>query len=91
MNYTKGPWEVGDNGDNELYVQRGKQGGFIVRGIDTAKAHADAYIIAAAPDLYECLRSALEFTKQNSFGGCDTIELIDRCTAALAKAEGREV
>lgn len=91
MDYTKGIWQVranvdgnGNKNDYPLCVTVSKvYGYYLVAGVYMA---GDAKLIAAAPDMYEALKSIVK--------GIDTgTERIgqgryNKCVAAIAKAEG---
>lgn len=62
MSHTPGPWELGDTSDTELMVYCNDSLGSRVadchnsgHGITTQQDHANARLIAAAPDLFEAL------------------------------------
>lgn len=84
--HTPGPWRViPRDGKFPNAVQRGRQGGFEVRGLDNETEDADARLIASAPDLLEALQIAV---RQNSHDMQMTGEELRACTAAIAKATG---
>lgn len=52
------------------------------------QAHADARLIASAPDLYEALKDVLRIARAASTGVTGNIARIAKAEAALAKARG---
>lgn len=90
--HTPGPWiaEVDDNGENlGIMSEAGKA---VVAGCgccgspwsDKTHAHANARLIAAAPELLEALKMVLQH------GRIDNSEKrMNVVSAAIAKAEGR--
>jgi hypothetical protein len=60
----------------------------IALGDTRERAVANAYLIAAAPELLEALSETLAFCEANTFGGDDTAALIAKARAAIAKATG---
>jgi hypothetical protein len=103
--FTPGPWRAiaGRGGHGRVLVFTDEDEGerFIVAevSLDTddptnAVALADARLIAAAPDLYEALRTCraeLRNYERTELGGPNPSALaaIDEANVALAKAEGR--
>lgn len=57
--HTPGPWYVRLNDTNgHPAVIRGSEGGFVVMGLRRQREEADACLIAAAPEMFECLEEA---------------------------------
>lgn len=66
--HTPGPWRViPRDGKFPNAVQRGREGGFEVRGLDNETEDADARLIAAAPELLAALSKAVAETEQMHF------------------------
>ena len=90
MSHTPGPW----------MLSRGAQGdAFAVEGPTRTVAHvklareaeANAYLLAAAPDLLEALKLAEDYMHlwmEHNTGSTELNDL-ERIEAAIAKAEGR--
>jgi hypothetical protein len=98
MNNTQGDWRaiIDDQGPywlirNDEHIIA-KVGWGDLTNIEIKEVEADAHLIAAAPDLYEALLSALgslvALGIQNQSWGNEVTEYIKK---ALAKAEGREL
>lgn len=91
--YTPGPWEA--NNTNRGYAEILSPETFI-SGIDGKTYHktiarvylrkSDARLIAAAPDLLECLCMAVKYLKGENM--CSA--MLPKFEAAIAKAEGRD-
>jgi hypothetical protein len=81
--FTKGEWRIleGYGRSRGYAVQRGNSGGFVVQGVDDGVALADAYLIIAAPDLFNALET---LTAYCALKGIPT----DAAQAALTKARG---
>ena len=81
--HTPGPWRLAwvPEGVKPI-VQRGKEGWFEVCGMSAEREHADAHLIAAAPDLLEALHRLLLFPNNPREN--------NRARAAIAKATGGE-
>lgn len=86
---TPGPWR---QATGVGYCAIRSDAGVIadMRFVDRQYNPFDANLIAASPELYVALCSALEFTEMNTFGGNDALELMERCRTALAKARGEQ-
>jgi hypothetical protein len=92
MNFTKGEWVVNDSGDVIVKGSDGRVGypprpGTICSLCDGEyienSNEYDAYLIAAAPDLYEALESLIANLTEGDF---ISETRIDRAVAALKKA-----
>jgi hypothetical protein len=88
--YTKGPWVADKFGDID-----GPNGEPIattdgVPGIEDV-AGANARLIAAAPDMYEALKTAYQCIEDlgNDRGGWAWEDVLQEIDAAIAKAEGK--
>lgn len=90
--HTPGPWKV----DGEE-IQCSSDDSFIcaLTGGDEEQDAADRNLIAAAPELLEALKTALEARRLIEAGADfesfpDFGEWLERTNAAIAKAEGRQ-
>lgn len=78
MNYTKGKWSLtgkDDSGAANIFTDK--------EDIATVRHEYDAYLIVAAPDMYEALKQ---------IASCETHadgDVVDIARKALAKAENR--
>jgi hypothetical protein len=93
--YTKGPWHIGaGNGEGSVFADTGRtrleQGGTtlysicsVTLGWNDAEDAANARLIAAAPELLEALKDAIEIIE-----GTGLDASIQR--AAIAKATGEQ-
>ena len=83
--HTPGPWRICTRSPN--YVERDIPSvATIAVCYDPSRAHADARLIAAAPDLVYALRA---LTPRLATNGHVDWHLVESARAALAKAEGR--
>ena len=83
MNYTKGEWEINRLGKIGMpHTYQIFCDGYKVAGAIFNKANAN--LIAAAPDMYEALKSVLPLITTEWNG-----PLQERARQALAKAEGK--
>ena len=83
--FTPGPWKWSKCGTENALVYVNEDcvvGGVHKGGDDYSMSHADASLIAAAPDLYHACCDIMGFLKSHGF---DTRPV----GAALRKAEGR--
>ena len=85
--HTPGPWVVGNVGEVVA-------GGITLADVygDEEQADADAYLIAAAPDLLEACEMLAEAQRRADAGerdgfGC-YVDAVDMARAAIAKAKG---
>lgn len=88
--HTPGPWKlIPADGITFKWpaIQRGEEGGFVVKGRSDLQAKADAHLIAAAPDMLECLKLIMGNSTNFRLKAPDY--MIDKIDAAIAKAEGR--
>jgi hypothetical protein len=85
MKHTKGPWYI--EGDNDHTDVRSETQ-YIANLQDsfTGHMHANARLIAAAPELLEVLRDYID--DQNGMKLLDGMELWKRMNAAVLKATG---
>lgn len=103
MSYTPGPWVVGRRLHEEMFASiMGADGHLIVNlgdgGNGIERQTANGYLIAAAPDLLEALKAALEagtLLRSQCTTGTDVADVLDSfipaARAATAKAEGKAV
>ena len=100
--HTAGPWHVDPKAPEESYfedVNILREDGLAVAvavhngNIDPATVKANAHLIAAAPDLLEALKEALDLLRKEAPGTPLNNHRFDaigiRAYAAIAKAEGR--
>lgn len=88
--FTKGPWRIAGKGT----IRAGD--GWIGR-IHWRNRDANARLIAAAPDMYEALKAAVESglvpkSSVSDGGACghsEQVRVADMIRAALSKAEGK--
>lgn len=90
--HTPGPWRVIPPYSGGHYaVQRGREGGFIVKGLGADRGEADARLIAAAPELLAALTMIYEITQTPSSDDWQSLQNIAATAAtAIRKAEGRD-
>jgi hypothetical protein len=93
--HTPGPWRYlpGDGLEWRTSVQRGTEGGFVVRGTSREREEADARLIAAAPELLEALKEitsdyADRFDLDDPSTNPGIKSSIKQARAAIAKATG---
>lgn len=88
--HTPGPWRIIPRAHerNGPCIQRGREGGFMVKGMSSEAEDADARLIAAAPDLLAACKEAEE---QLSIMAASPASnwWVQKLRAAIAKAEGR--
>ena len=93
--HTPGPWEAVTPNPPELWDTRIFAGTRYIGMIGNSDNHdgcdeANARLIAAAPDMLDCLHEIIDYR-----GGADSAlndeYVMDRVYAAIAKATGREV
>lgn len=88
--FTKGPWKQGEVARHIIYAAGGVKLATVSNSM-LPESWANARLIAAAPELYEACREALDVILEN----CSSSELVghdryDRLRAVLAKVEGRD-
>jgi hypothetical protein len=93
MTHTPAPWEMHHYGDNEGDIH-GSNGTLVcmMREGDTAPDQdwsADARLIAAAPELLAALKEIVAYDEGSNDPEDYGYEVLMRCKAAIAKAEGR--
>lgn len=93
--FTPGPWllDVGfdGSGDFNQYWQVHDGSDAVVCSTSFCMAgnkEGNAHLIAAAPDLYEALKSCLNFMENTESELGFSLESADQARAALAKARG---
>ena len=98
MNYTKGEWGLGSLDDEpfarselSIYREDGRKIAEIMREgfLAMEEAEANAYLIAAAPDMYEALKGILEDADNGSFTTLAG-SIRELAKQALAKVEGKQ-
>lgn len=90
MGHTPGPWKVEIDSDGSVLIMcsDGAHRYYIGDMEDTCtECHANARLIAAAPDLLEACRAFIEADMQWTDVANAVLEQME---AAIAKAEGRE-
>lgn len=86
--HTPGPWQFRLSTDEDhALVQRGRSGGFVVRGASVEQENADARLIAAAPDLLLALIN-LEHGVDLPADSPSLADIRAAARAAIAKATG---
>lgn len=96
MSHTPGPWIVllPDMDYQKPLVKRGMEGGFAVMGLSKERELADAYLIAAAPDMLAALEAAFQELDEKYGHGLsngywpDIKPLHEQMRAAIKKARG---
>lgn len=98
--FTPGPWMACEDGLIDKMVVGGNYELIIdITHHDGKRNDADAFLIAAAPELLESLDEALELIQDLCFGGCATVSdeecekasaMLKKGYAALDKARGEE-
>lgn len=85
--HTRGPWEVRENSDSDVFIMAGDDLIAEVEGNWPEPSRANGRLIAAAPDLLEACEAVLSDTTAE---GSPEKFLADRarCRAAIAKARG---
>ncbi len=90
MEYTKGEWKASEQEQDfygkDYYAVRSIHDGRIQRVADVW-IEANAHLIAAAPDMYEALKSIVKDVDETGY--CRVHHIVTG-QQALAKAEGRE-
>ena len=86
MGHTPGPWRA--VGSEVVWLHcPGDQ--CVVADVLYEEYAADARLIAAAPELLAVLRELVHYDEGSSEQGSYGYEVLLRCKAAIAKAEGR--
>jgi hypothetical protein len=91
MRHTDGPWWAcpPDEDSENWEIEDGYGHTATVYG-DDEPAAANARLMAAAPELLAALRELVHYDEGSSEQGSYGYEVLSRCKAAIAKAEGRE-
>ena len=86
VSHTPGPWQV--KSDDISVVGRRNVGAFdvVAHVAPRQNTHANARLIAAAPDLLAALKSLMEYMSPDDYAWASRVQ--DAYTA-IAKAEGR--
>lgn len=84
VGFTPGPWEVERSVMGCRSITRGED---LIASVEDAPRNANAYLIAAAPELYEALVKARDWCMKMPLSAIrmEAVECID---TALAKARG---
>lgn len=93
MKYTKGPWEYWGRQVGRPKIYSANRGFLITefpknKNPEPAVNTANAFLISAAPDMYEALKAVLEDWKEAMFTEA-VMPSIAKVREALAKAEGK--
>lgn len=91
MSHTPGPWHIEDASYGQI-ICAGKVDVAVVRNADELPHHANARLIAVAPDLLNALKSMLrhvERARESDLLACDDTGPEDMARDAISKAEGR--
>jgi len=94
MGHTPGPWTLHRWGDNDYEINAAEWTvcyvpGFVDDTVESDMAEHNAPLIAAAPDLLAGLRELVGYDEGSSDKDSYGYEVLQRCKAAIAKAEGR--
>ena len=85
--HTPGPWRVGDAGNTIFGPPNGNPSPQTIAHLSVIDHAANARLIAAAPEMLEALRDALECLLDDDEGYMRPI--ITRLRSVIARAEGR--
>jgi hypothetical protein len=88
MAHTPGPWEVKETPESSFQNWIVLAGRFRIVNVDgrrDSEAEANAYLIAAAPNLLAALRELADAIDENRV----TIGAVNEARALIAKAEGK--
>ena len=88
MGHTPGPWYANQD-CIEIDGPEGPRDVTLAVVLQADNAAADARLIAAAPELLAVLRELVHYDEGSSEQGSYGYEVLLRCKAAIAKAEGR--
>ena len=81
--YTKGPWAVYVNAPSDIVIRKMSKDGYELCSIaSVSSGHANARLIATAPELLEALKVLVEN------GGIGPEQMFHDARAAIAKATG---
>lgn len=87
--FTPGPWEICWGQEARIGIDNADGGPRVAEVLSTVEQRgrhtANAYLIAAAPDLFEALEALVGFARSNAAPGQ---AYVDDAEAALAKARG---
>jgi len=97
MGHTPGPWLASEDWPSDLWNvdMPGRKWSLLVARHDedfdmpVEEVQANARLIAAAPELLAVLRELVHYDEGSSEQGSYGYEVLLRCKAAIAKAEGR--
>lgn len=88
--FTNGPWEsiIGTSSGKEVVAPNANKGKYRIARCGGPDRDANSALIAAAPDLYEAIKSCLNFMENTESELGISLESADQARAALAKARG---
>ena len=88
--YTPGPWTARQNHANQYQVAAGGLCLAFVQNLepDSPRLHADAHLIAAAPELLEAVESAYYILHDPNMDDCGLDNALGILKRAAAKAKG---
>lgn len=86
MTHTKGPW-MAEFEDGSDYLVVGPKTQYGIAKVVKLHCEADAYLIAAAPDLLEMLEAVTDALAGHELNNGD-VSAINKARAAIAKATG---
>jgi len=94
MAHTPGPWTVHAWGDKSYEINAALDTvcnvpGFDDDTVDAGNAEANASLIAAAPELLAALKELVAYDDGSNDPEDYGYEVLQRCKATIAKAEGR--
>ena len=87
--FTKGKWEVSDEGEIRIFVNKKITLFYTigsVDGCDNEEGQANARLIAAAPEMYELLKE--ELIPTSDYGGILSFEREKKIRTLLARIDG---
>jgi len=88
--HTPGPWSIGFASDDSK-VQIISADGYHLAYVEQDPIYPNARLIAAAPEMLECLQDVIEWLTSGKVDGVgfDHAQVEDTIRAAIKKAEGR--
>lgn len=90
--HTKGPWHTDLDRPWSVHAKDQRPVALTATNFDVVENHANARLIAAAPELLEALKLSihnLEFRIKRGSASVEELLAYTRACAAIAKAEGR--
>ena len=88
IEHTQGPWQVRYSLANKNLASVTARNREPIAPCVGENAEANARLIAAAPDLLAALKSITDYDEGSSEEGTYGSEVMERCRAAISKAEG---